>query len=656
MVYRTIFFVIFLCVMVQAQDKYFIYFINKDISPGTGLNKTDKLYSDAIADLTEKAIERRIKNMGDDFITYEDIPINRDYISEIASYGIQIIHELKWFNSVSVRLNQEQIELVKNLDFVDRIERVKSISFEKPFADEFIFNKYQTISDYGQSFTQLNLSDIPLVHSKGITGENVIVGLLDTGYDWERHISLKNQNVIGEYDFIFNDSITANQPGDHPQQHNHGTYVLSVIGGYHDSVMIGSAYNAKFLLAKTEDITSETRIEEDNYAAALIWMEALGVDVTSSSLGYSIFDSAGDSYTYNDMDGNTTIVTKAAELAFLMGVSTFTSAGNEGNTPWRYITAPADGRNIIAVGAVNSNNQFVSFSSRGPTADGRIKPEVVAMGSGVFGAAAGTDNNYASASGTSSSAPIASGVAALMLSIHPHLKNTQVRSIILETSDNAQNPNNDIGYGLISAKNAIEFPNLEYVDNKYVLRKIFFDESILLNSVVMHYSTDGENFTELQTIIDRLFRLTFNIPALPFDNNVQFYFSYSDSTNSVLRDPVNRNYTFRYGSLDISLHIPLKDVLGNEVVSNPYPNPFLPSNHSRVRVDYKSPGNEIFKLTIIDGTGQKVKEISQISQTGLNFIEWNGVSDQGYLCSSGVYYMLIQLSGKDYGRKLILLK
>ncbi|MFO7526828.1 MAG: S8 family peptidase [Ignavibacteriaceae bacterium] len=656
MVYRIILFVIFICALAQAQDKHFIYFKNKGISPGAGLNKTDKLYSEAIADLTERAIERRIKNMGDDFITYEDIPINRDYISAITSYGIQIIHELKWFNSVSVRLNEEQIGLVKNLDFVDRIERVKSLSFSKPFTNEPILNKYQAISDYGQSFTQLNLSDIPLVHSKGITGENVIVGLLDTGFDWERHISLKNQNIVGEYDFIFNDSITANQPGDHPQQHNHGTYVLSVIGGYHDSVMIGAAYNAKFLLAKTEDITSETRIEEDNYAAALIWMEALGVDVTSSSLGYSEFDTAGDSYTYNDMDGNTTIVTKAAELAFLRGISTITSAGNEGNTPWRYITAPADGRNIIAVGAVNSNNQLVSFSSRGPTADGRIKPEVVAMGSGVFGAAAGTDNNYASASGTSSSAPIASGVAALMLSIHPHLKNTQVRSIILESSDNALNPNNDIGYGLISAKNAIEFPNLEYINNNYALRKIFFDESILLNSVKMHYSTDGENFVELQPIIDRLFRYTFNIPALPFDKNVQFYFSYIDSTNSVLRDPVDRDYTFRYGSLDISLYIPLKNVLGNEVVSNPYPNPFLPSNHNSVRVDYKSPGNELFKLTIIDGTGQKVKQLSQVSETGLNFIEWNGVSDQGYLCSSGVYYLLIQLAGNEYGRKLILLK
>lgn len=655
MIYRLILLLLLITSFTFPQEKHFIYFKDKLIKPGESLNKAGNFYQQAISALTERAVERRIKNMGDEFITYEDIPLNKQYIDALVSLGVEIIHELKWFNSVSAELTVSQIDQLKSLDFIDRIEPVRKFTFSKTLVEENTFYKTDIPSDYGPSFTQLNLSDIPLVHSKGITGENVIIGLLDTGYDWERHISLNTRSIIAEYDFIFNDNVTANQTGDHPSQHDHGTLIFSIIGGYHDSTMIGAAFNSSFLLAKTEDIRSETRIEEDNYAAALIWMEGLGVDITSSSLGYSIFDSPGESYTYNDMDGKTTIVTRAAELAFMRGVATFTSAGNEGATQWFYITAPADGKNTIGVGAVNSANQIAGFSSRGPSADGRIKPEIVAMGVGVYGASASTDNGYRFASGTSTSAPIAGGVAALLLSIHRHLKNTQIRSILLETADNALTPNNEIGYGLVSAKRAIEFPNLEFINNDYVIRKIFFQENINLNSVRMHYSIDGTNFTEASPTVDRIFRYSFNVPYYPPGQNIQFYFTYSDSNNVNYREPAIKNYQFNYGSLYVSLNLAIP-VETDYVVSEPYPNPFLPAEHNTVRVNYKSNGNEIFKMAIIDGAGQKVKQFNEISKPGVNIVEWNGYSDRGYLCASGVYYLLIQYAGKEYGRKLILLK
>lgn len=641
--------------VIFPQNKYFIYFKDKGINPGTTLNKSSQIYQQAVNELSERAIERRIKNMGDDFITYEDIPLNEEYISALQTVGVEIIHKLKWFNSVSVRMNSTQFEQIKLLNFVEKIVPVKSLTFQKPLVDDYELYKNNSTPGYGQSFTQLNLSDVPLVHSKGITGENVIIGLLDTGFDWQRHISLNTRNVIAEYDFIFNDNITTNQPGDHPSQHDHGTLIFSIIGGYHDSVMIGAAFNSSYLLAKTEDIRSETRIEEDNYAAALIWMEGLGVDITSSSLGYSTFDSPGESYTYNDMDGKTAIVTRAAELAFMRGVATFTSAGNEGNTPWFYITAPADGKNTIGIGAVNSSNQIAGFSSRGPSSDGRIKPDVVAMGVGVYGAAASTDNGYRFASGTSTSAPIASGVAALLLSTHRHLKNTQIRSILLESSDNSLNPNNEIGYGLVSAKRAIEFPNLEFINSDYVIRKIFFLDNINPNSVRMHYSIDGTNFTEASPTVDRIFRFSFDIPYYSQGQDIQFYFTYLDSNNTSYREPAVKNYLMKYGSLYISLNLAIP-VETDYVVSEPYPNPFLPVNHKAVRLNYKSAGNEIFKMAIIDGAGQKVKEFNEVSSQGVNVVEWNGYSDRGYLCASGVYYLLLQLGGKEYGRKLILLK
>lgn len=658
MIHRIFLLLVIFSTLTFSQEKHFVYFKDKIIKSSESLNKENQYYKTAMEELSERAIQRRIKNMGQDIISFEDIPINKNYIEILKSFGIEIIHELKWFNSISAKLDESQIAQIKDLNFVDRIEPVKKISFRKPFVDDLTLSKEESTTDYGQSFTQLNLSDIPFVHSKGITGEGVIIGLLDTGFDWERHISLKNQNVLAEYDFIFNDNITANEIEDQYDQHNHGTLIFSIIGGFDDNTMIGAAYNSSYILAKTEDVRNETHIEEDDYAAALIWMEGLGVDITTSSLGYSTFDASNDSYTYSDMDGKTTIVTKAVELAFLRGVSTFTSAGNEGDDTWFYITAPADGKNIISVGAVSSVNEIAAFSGRGPTYDGRIKPEVVAMGVGVFGAQAGTVDLYRFAQGTSCSAPIAGGVGALLLSAHPHLKNTQIRSIILESSDNSNDPNNEIGYGLISAKNAIEFPNLELVSNEFILRKIFFEENIQPSSVVMNYSTDGSDFDQLLPRFDGTFRYSysFSIPSLSLGKNVQFYFSVKDSANIDYREPLADNFKFNYGDLNISLNLTSDNQLSNDLVSDPFPNPFLPTEHRSVRVKFISSGNEIFKMAIIDGAGQKVKDLSLISTIGINYVEWYGYSDKGNLCASGVYYLLIQLGGKEYGKKLILLK
>ena len=377
----TLILLIILSTQVFTQEKFFIYFKDKGTENTNSLNKTSAAYIQAVEDLSPKAVERRIKNMGEDFITYDDLPINKNYIAELENRGIQIIRKLSWFNSVSAVLTSDQIKSLQSLPFIKSIEPVKKLYFQNdPLLtdDQQLFKEMDNNYNYGVSFKQMSLSDVPLVHSKNINGQNVLIGILDSGFDWQLHNSLKDRNVIAEYDFIFDDSVTANQPEDSPSQDSHGTYVFSIIAGFVDSVLIGPAFNSSFILAKTEDIRSETHIEEDNYAAALIWMESYGVDITTSSLGYNIFDT-GYSYTYSDMDGRTTIVTKAAEFAYQRGVSTFTAAGNEGNNSWGYIIAPADGFGTIAVGAVDEFGNVASFSSRGPTYDGRIKPEVVCL-------------------------------------------------------------------------------------------------------------------------------------------------------------------------------------------------------------------------------------------------------------------------------------
>lgn len=642
-----------------AQQKYFIFFKDKGIDKNISLSKSSTEYQIAVNSLTEKAIERRKKNLGEEIIRFEDLPLRNDYLNELRKLGIKIVHELNWFNCVSAVVSQDKIDVVRSLQFVEDIKPVKRISFRKDLIQESLlkennFNLF--VNEYGPSFTQLNLSDIPMVHSKGIDGRNVLVGLLDSGFDWKRHTALSTRDVIAEYDFVFDDSVTANQSQDVPGQDFHGTLVFSIIGGYRDSILIGSAFNSSFLLAKTEYIATETHVEEDNYAAALIWMENLGVDITSSSLGYSEFDTGEDSYTYEDMNGKTTIVSKAVDLAFERGVVTFTSAGNEGNTKWKYITAPADAFNVIAVGSVDAQNNLASFSSVGPTYDGRLKPEVVAMGVSVYGALAGTTNDYRYANGTSTSSPIAAGVAALLLSKFPHLTNSQVRSIILESSSNSQSPNNQIGYGLISAKRALEFPNIKQVNGSYLLNKIFFDESKNPNSIQLYISENGSTFTSYNYNTFKDDTYEFILPAFSNGKKLEFYFTYQDSSGNVVRVPSDKTYKLFYGSLNISLNLNLSSNNLDYTVSDIYPNPFLPLKNKVVRINYRSSGNESFRLSIIDASGRSVKEISQISNSGENVIEWDGTNDEKILCSSGVYYFLITLNGKQFGKKLILLK
>jgi len=657
---KSVLIILFFSTLIIAQEKYFIYF--KDKGPENSynqLNKNSVSYEEALNSLTEKAVERRIKNMGEDYITFEDLKIYDDYISEIENLGIKILRKLNWFNSVSAYLDPEQIKVIKNLPFVEAIEPVKKISYKNGFKYE-TYNSFLKLSgttyNYGAAFKQVNLSDIPFIHSKNISGQNVLIGILDSGFDWKYHEALQNKDVIAEYDFVFNDSVTANQSGDIQSQDRHGTYVFSLLAGSTDSIVIGPAFNSSFILAKTEDIRSETQVEEDNYAAALIWMESLGVDITTSSLGYNEFDNNSSSYSYSNMDGRTAIVTRAVNLAYNRGVSTFTSAGNEGNTPWKYITAPADAYKIISVGAVDEFGNVAGFSSRGPTYDGRIKPEVVACGVDDYGALAHTESSYMLGSGTSASAPIASGIGALLLSAFPHLKNEQIRNIILESSSNSSNPNNNIGYGIISARNAIEFPNLQKISNEFVLHKMIFEDKIKESTVTIVFKIADDLLEPFQMIKNDKYDYIYTFPQKNNGDLFQFYITYSDSLNNFYRKPESGFYKFVYGTEVISLNMEIQQYQSYNDVSDFFPNPFIPADHKKVQLRFYSSENDLFKIFIVDGTGQKVIEENINTVPGINVFEWDGYSDRGYLCASGVYFALIQFGGKEYGRKLVLLK
>ncbi len=638
-------------VILLPQEKYFIYF--KDKGEYASLQKSSPGYQKAIEKISPRAIERRKKVMNSDsLITFEDLPVSKEYVSQLSAIGIKIVNELDWFNAVSAYLDNNLKGRAENLPFVRKVVPVRVLTFRdrQPEINELMKSGNAEEQDYGNSYRQLALSDIPAVHSKGINGEGIIIGVLDTGFDWKLHESLMNAHVVDEYDFVFHDSVTANQAQDVPEQADHGTYVFSIIGGYKDSALIGASYGSSFILAKTEDVRSETHIEEDNYAAALEWMENLGVDVTSSSLGYNTFTS-GTSYTYADMNGKTTIVTRAAELAFLRGVVTITAAGNEGNKKWRYIIAPADGFNTMAIGAVNFDNIVASFSSIGPTYDGRIKPDVVAMGVNVYGASTNGPDVYTYGSGTSSATPIAGGVAGLLLSAFPHLSNVQVRDIFHETSDNSEDPDNERGYGLLSAAKAISFPNLQNLNGIYKMHKAFID-SISVSNVSLHYSTGNSNYNELSMSSESTYAFTVQLPNFSLNQEIDFYFTFNDESGNVHREPLNRNYKMRYGDMKISLNIELEPP-ADYVLSHNYPNPF----NSFTTINFISQGDYPAELVIYDALGRKVKTLFKgTADRGNNPKTWDGKTDQGYQAASGIYFYTLNLNGSLYSKKMVYLK
>lgn len=645
-----------------SQTKYLIYFKDKGIQPGERLAKSSAEFNDALNLLSEKSIQRRIKNMGEDnFITYEDVPLKSEYILELESLGIKIENRLKWFNAVSAYLTPNQLERINQLEFVIKTEPVKVLIFSnQPETTEQVVRKTSQDNfafDYGPSLDQLELSEVPVVHSNGITGEGVLIGVLDSGFDWKNHESLDDAGVIAEYDFVQNDSSTANDSLDLSSQHNHGTLVFSILGGFKEGSLIGSSFGSDFILAKTEDIGSETHVEEDNYAQALEWMESFGVDVTSSSVGYNIFDPGTFSYTYEDMDGNTTIVTRAAELAFNRGIVTVTSAGNEGNSLWFYIIAPADGFNTLGIGAVTNSNDVAGFSSRGPSFDGRIKPDLVAQGEMVYGATAGNFSGYGFRNGTSVSAPIASGIAALLLSAHPHLKNTQVRNILFETADNSTSPDYERGYGLISALDAVQFPNLQDTLGTFVLHKIFIQpENINPQTVELHYSINGEDYITAPMEFDLNFGYTFRIPSLSGADLVNFFFRFSDLAGAGFRDPPSSSYRFYYGQLNISLNLESGLIPDDAIVSEPFPNPFNPEMHSLANIYIESSGGESLKIRIYNSIGQQVSTYNVLTRDGINKFVWDGTGDNGTEVASGAYYFVLELDGKKFDKGIILLR
>ncbi len=393
----------------------------------------------------------------------EDRALDRIYVEMVTRQVARVRHQSRWFNAVSAEATAAQARAVAAHPFVARIDLVKRYRRTReeplePIDSRRIRPRAQgltvtgaTLLDYGTSFAQVSQIGVPDLHDRGLSGAGVVVAVFDTGFANLAHEAFEHLNVVAERDFINGlDTVRGST-------HNHGTATLSVLGGMREGQLIGPAHGASFLLAMTEDVRSETPVEEDSWVAAAEWAELMGADVISSSLGYLDFDLPFTSYTDRDMDGETAITTRAAAMAAARGVVVVNSAGNAGFRPdGNTLGAPSDGKQVIAVGAVDSAGNRAVFSSVGPTADGRIKPDVAALGVRAKVASTAAPDSYALASGTSFSCPLTAGVVALLLQAHPTYSVEQVLSALRSTASQSAAPDNLLGWGLVNAVAAVD--------------------------------------------------------------------------------------------------------------------------------------------------------------------------------------------------------
>jgi len=403
------------------------------------------------AELSDRALERRARVGAT--VNENDLPVSRDYIAAVRGTGADVVTTSRWLNAVSVSAGEEALRLIAGLPFVREVRPVargvKELPVIEPAEPSQSAPSPGTRSlDYGSSGDQLDQIQVPLLHDDGFDGGGVLIAMLDTGFDTD-HEAFRHLDIVGERDFINDDTETANEPGDPSGQDSHGTATLSCVGAKKPGVIYGGSYAASFLLAKTEMVDDEIQTEEDYWVEAVEWADSLGADLVSSSLGYFWW------YDYADMDGATAVTTIAADMAAARGMLCVNSMGNEGGSSWLYMIAPADGDSVLSIGAVDCDGLRAAFSSVGPTADGRIKPDVMALGVSAFVATTSDTASYGDASGTSFSCPLSAGAVGLLVEGHPEWTPADIISAVRTTATTSASPDTLMGWGILQASDAM---------------------------------------------------------------------------------------------------------------------------------------------------------------------------------------------------------
>lgn len=423
--------------------------------------------------LSKRAIKRREKQKI--AITEQDLPVRAEYLRELEKYGAKVHYSSKWFNGAVISLSISQQNQIKGLSFVKNLEIIKKSPdyeentpkkssketskssketsketsknpFENIEIDTLKHLKFDRTITYGNAINQIKMLETDQMHKLGFTGRGILIAVFDGGFGEVNEVnSLKhlftNKKILATYDVVRgNNDVFEDNP--------HGREVLSCIAAYEPTKIIGTAPEASFLLVRTEDVATETRLEEYNWLRAAEFADSCGTDIINSSVCYSFFDEAEMNYTIKDLNGKTAIISQAAEIATEKGIIVVVAAGNEGNNSWKHIAFPADAPSVLAVGAVNSRGDICRFSSTGAPNTAQIKPDLVAQGQGVIVTHA--NNATSITQGTSFSAPLVAGFVACVWQAYPHLSAKEIREMIRKNANQADNPDKEYGWGVPS--------------------------------------------------------------------------------------------------------------------------------------------------------------------------------------------------------------
>lgn len=440
----------------------------------TGPSALREQLAEAERRLTDRARTRRLRAGLSPLVDYADLPLHAPYLDALRAGGFDPIAPSRWFNRVRVRASGASLARLAEYAFVTRIDQperarpmARPLEEGEPIlggvpAPGALGRSAATAIAYGQTATQLARLGAPALHDSSYDGTGVLICVLDEGFNYHtKHTATRDLPILATRDFVR--GVTAVQDTvQNPGLFRHGQWVLSVLGGRAPGIYVGPAHDATFMLGRTENSASETLAELDLWAMGAEWADSAGADILSSSLGYRLMDNPAQDIPYSALDGRTTVITRAAALAASRGILVVNSAGNDGSNPnaGYKISAPADanGDSVLAIGATDSLGVRASYSSKGPTFDGRVKPDLVAQGSSVLMASAsGGANVYTRLSGTSFSCPLVAGLAACLMEARPNMPATLILRSLRESADRAATPDTLVGYGLPNGGGALDW-------------------------------------------------------------------------------------------------------------------------------------------------------------------------------------------------------
>jgi len=465
---------------------FLLSFTDKDQSPYSITNPQQYL--------SRRAIERRVKAGIE--ITKQDFPVNPFYVDSLKYYDAQVSFSSRWLNAVLIRMDDSlkmqallQVSFVDSIQYMAPVKNKKSVRPSKQHAKTVNTTMQEPVDviNYGASYRQLDLIGLIPLHKLQYLGEGIQIAVLDNGF--QRLDKMEVFNHLFDNGQLLGTKEIVNPKGNVFTAGNHGTDVMTTMAAYAEGVLVGSAPAASYWLIHTEDNDYEYPIEEFNWAVGAEFADSAGVDIITSSLIYTTFDDSRFNHSHAELDGQTALISRAAQIATEKGILVFNSAGNYANKAWGKIGFPADAKDVMAVGAVNIEGKYAPFSSVGYTADARIKPNVVAVGEGAKSVSTVT-GGLISINGTSFSNPTIAGAAAILLQANPEASMADVRSAIELSATQSANPDSLLGYGIPNfylahiILNNGEIPNLQNGNGFTLMPNPFLDDLYLLyNSV-----------------------------------------------------------------------------------------------------------------------------------------------------------------------------